>query len=79
MKTLDLWRGTIIHEGIENFLIPALRDGGALPWDEITVAAVVSNRREAMVIRFFLPLMQGVRMQWSSAGGLAEPSRLRAS
>ena len=35
VKTLDLWRGTIIHEGIENFLIPALRSGGALPWDEI--------------------------------------------
>ncbi len=35
VKTLELWRGTIIHEGIEKFLIPALRCGGTVPWDEI--------------------------------------------
>jgi len=36
VKTLELWRGTIIHEGIEKFLIPALRTGGPILWDEIT-------------------------------------------
>ena len=36
LKTLELWRGAIIHEGIENYLIPALRSGATVPWDEIT-------------------------------------------
>jgi hypothetical protein len=36
LKTLDLWRGTLIHEGIENYVVPALKSGHALDWDRLT-------------------------------------------
>jgi len=35
LKTLELWRGTLIHEGIEKFLVPALNAGGKLPWTAV--------------------------------------------
>jgi PD-(D/E)XK nuclease superfamily len=44
VKTLELWRGALIHEGIEHFLIPALRSGGTLPWDEIIARTVQRGR-----------------------------------
>jgi hypothetical protein len=35
LKTLELWRGTLIHEGVEKFLVPALRAGNAPPWTSV--------------------------------------------
>lgn len=36
LKTLEVWRGTLIHEGIERFLVPALKRAGPIPWKAIT-------------------------------------------
>jgi hypothetical protein len=36
MKTLELWRGSVIHEGIQHYVVPALRKGDALDWDMLT-------------------------------------------
>ena len=36
MKTLELWRGSVIHEGIQHYVVPALRKGDALDWEMLT-------------------------------------------
>lgn len=36
LKTLDLWRGTLIHEGIQHHLVPALKRGAPLDWASLT-------------------------------------------
>src|SRR5438128_11918559 len=36
LKTLELWRGTVIHEGIQHYLVRALRKGSALDWGFLT-------------------------------------------
>ena len=33
MKTLELWRGSLIHEGIQHYVVPALRKGDSLDWE----------------------------------------------
>jgi len=35
LKTLELWRGTLIHEGIQHYVVPALKKGAPLNWDEL--------------------------------------------
>ena len=36
LKTLELWRGSVIHEGIQHYVVPALRRGNALNWESLT-------------------------------------------
>lgn len=36
LKTLELWRGSVIHEGIQHYVVPALRNGSALNWNLFT-------------------------------------------
>ena len=36
LKTLDLWRGTVIHEGVQHYVVPALRKGNPLNWKDLT-------------------------------------------
>ncbi len=36
LKTLELWRGTVIHEGVQHYVVPALRKGSPLDWNELT-------------------------------------------
>jgi hypothetical protein len=36
MKSLELWRGSLIHEGIQHYVVPALRKGDALDWEILT-------------------------------------------
>ena len=35
LKTLELWRGTLIHEGIQHYLVPALKHGTFLNWTDL--------------------------------------------
>ncbi len=35
LKTLELWRGTVIHEGIQHYVVPALMKGGQMDWGEL--------------------------------------------
>lgn len=36
LKTLELWRGSVIHEGIQHYVVPALRKGHSLDWRLLT-------------------------------------------
>jgi hypothetical protein len=36
LKTLELWRGTVIHEGIQKYVVPALKNGEVLDWRRFT-------------------------------------------
>jgi len=36
MKSLELWRGSVIHEGIQHYVVPALRKGDVLDWGLLT-------------------------------------------
>ena len=36
LKTLEVWRGTVIHEGIQKYVVPALKNGQALDWSQLT-------------------------------------------
>jgi hypothetical protein len=36
MKTLELWRGSVIHEGIQHYVVPALKQGDPLDWKMLT-------------------------------------------
>ncbi|MBW1783207.1 MAG: PD-(D/E)XK nuclease family protein [Deltaproteobacteria bacterium] len=47
VKTLNLWQGSLVHRGIELFIVPALQQGRRIEWD----AAIVST--EAMAKRQF--------------------------
>jgi hypothetical protein len=35
LKTLELWRGTVIHEGVQHYVVPALKKGNPLNWKEL--------------------------------------------
>jgi hypothetical protein len=35
LKSLEMWRGTIIHEGIQHYVVPALRRGDPLDWRQL--------------------------------------------
>ncbi len=38
IKTLELWRGLVVHEGIQRFLVPRLQSGQPIDWEEILQA-----------------------------------------
>jgi len=47
LKTLDLWRGTVIHEGIQHYVVPALKEGHPLDWKLLTDQTI--NRAKAQL------------------------------
>lgn len=36
LKSLEAWRGSVIHEGIEHYLVPVLKQGRPIDWGEIS-------------------------------------------
>lgn len=46
LKTLELWRGTLIHEGIQHYVVPALKRGDALDWNQLTEQTVQRARAQ---------------------------------
>jgi hypothetical protein len=48
LKTVDLWRGTLIHEGIQHYVVPALKMGGALNWNLLTQQTI--QRAQAQLV-----------------------------
>lgn len=34
VKSLDLWQGSLVHTGIERFVLPAFDDQREVDWDE---------------------------------------------
>jgi hypothetical protein len=43
---LELWRGSVIHEGIQHYVVPALRKGDALDWESITEQTIERAKRQ---------------------------------
>src|SRR5271165_1180104 len=35
LKSLEMWRGTVIHEGIQHYVVPALEKGDPLDWKRL--------------------------------------------
>ena len=48
LKTLELWRGTVIHEGIQHYVVPALKKGDALDWGLLTQQTI--QRAKAQLV-----------------------------
>ncbi len=46
LKTLELWRGTLIHEGVQHYVVPALRKGDPLNWRELADQTVVRAKAQ---------------------------------
>jgi hypothetical protein len=46
LKTLELWRGTVIHEGIQFYLVPALKAGLPLDWEALGDQTVERAKRQ---------------------------------
>src|SRR5213595_2412742 len=40
LKTLELWRGTVIHEGVQHYVVPALKRGAPLDWKDLASRTV---------------------------------------
>lgn len=46
LKTLDLWRGLLIHEGIQRFVVPQWEAGAAIDWLAAAQETVAMGRRQ---------------------------------
>ncbi len=46
LKTLELWRGTVIHEGIQHYVVPALKKGGHVNWNQLAERNVQRAREQ---------------------------------
>src|SRR5437867_2471216 len=46
LKTMELWRGTVIHEGIQHYLVPALKRGSPLDWELLTRQTINRAREQ---------------------------------
>ena len=46
LKTLELWRGTVIHQGIQHYLVPALKRGAPLDWGSLVRQTVDRAKRQ---------------------------------
>jgi hypothetical protein len=46
LKTLELWRGSVIHEGIQHYVVPALKKGDALNWQSLTDQTIDRAKRQ---------------------------------
>jgi hypothetical protein len=46
LKTLELWRGSVIHEGIQHYVLPALRTGDAVNWQFVTDQTISRAKRQ---------------------------------
>src|SRR5437870_1061323 len=46
LKTLELWRGTVIHEGIQHYLVPALKRGAPLDWEFLMQQTINRAKRQ---------------------------------
>jgi hypothetical protein len=46
LKTLELWRGLLVHEGIELFVVPRLEARERIPWQEVIEGTLAMARRQ---------------------------------
>lgn len=46
LKTIELWRGSLVHRGIERFVVPAMEAGVAVDWGSAADQTVDMARRQ---------------------------------
>lgn len=46
VKTLDLWQGSLVHRGIERFVVPALQQGRRIDWDAAIASTLAMAERQ---------------------------------
>lgn len=46
LKTLELWRGLLVHEGIERFVVPCLEAGQRVDWDNAIVQTIATANQQ---------------------------------
>src|SRR5688572_14515333 len=46
LKTIELWRGSVVHRGIEKFVIPSLENNLAVDWNAVGDQTVEMARRQ---------------------------------
>ncbi|MCI0460465.1 MAG: PD-(D/E)XK nuclease family protein [Gemmataceae bacterium] len=63
LKTPELWRGLLVHEGIELFVVPRLLARQAIDWEEVLSETVAMARRQ---------------FAFSARGGYREPGVTKA-
>ncbi len=57
LKTLELWRGNVIHEGIQHYVVPSLKKGDALDWNQLsqqTIQRAQAQLKFSAQKRYFL-------------------------
>ena len=46
LKTIELWRGNVVHRGIEKLVVPALESNQAVDWNSVADQTVEMARRQ---------------------------------
>jgi hypothetical protein len=46
VKTLQLWRGNLVHQGIENFVVPALQENREIRWPHVVQETLAIAERQ---------------------------------
>lgn len=46
LKTIELWRGHVVHRGIEKFVIPSLESNSTVDWNSVADQTVEMARRQ---------------------------------
>jgi hypothetical protein len=46
LKSLELWRGQMVHQGIEHFVVPALQEGRQVEWQSVVEETLAMAERQ---------------------------------
>ena len=46
LKTLELWRGNVVHQGIENFVVPLLEENRDIDWKHVIEETLAMAERQ---------------------------------
>jgi hypothetical protein len=46
LKTIELWRGNVVHRGIEKFVVPALENNATVDWNSVADQTIEIARRQ---------------------------------
>ena len=45
-KGLELWRGLVVHSTIESQIVPRLREGSSIPWEEVISSSIALAHKQ---------------------------------
>jgi hypothetical protein len=46
LKTLELWRGLLVHEGIERHVVPRIQAGQVVDWDSAIAETIATAKQQ---------------------------------